>query len=220
MKNNRLVSLISGCLLINMFIPAICSGGANLKNVTVGIIDGVYYYPPSRIYKVKIPVDRKYFGGKIQGQENAVSFTDDFCHLYRIEFMPISPEKWTNLKEIDKEKYLKEMFEKWYMPLTIWNLIKESTIDYQEYLGQLFEGTYYSEVYMPKGSICKYRTSGRPFARRDGRRGILAFIHGDYGYFVSVGFEAKEDRSLEKIEDTRKNIRDAAVSFAQTIQFP
>jgi hypothetical protein len=218
MKNNILPNLIFGCLLINMFIPDICNGETESKNVTVGIIDSKYYYPPSRIYKVIIPVD-EHFGGKIDDHENSISFTDDLCHLYRIEFTPISTEGLTDLEEIGREQYLKGTFEKWYMPLTIWDSIKEATIDYQKYLGELFEGSYYAEVYIPKGATCSVSTNGGPLIKADGRRGILTFIFGDYVYFVSVGFVAEEDHSLKKKEEIRKNIKDAAIAFAQTLQF-
>jgi len=218
MKNNILVKVIAGCSLINMLFLGICFGEGKPSGAPVGTIEGTHYYPPSGIYKVIIPVD-KYFGGKIDDQENSVSFTDDLCHLYRIEFTPISEKDLVDLKGMGKNKYLKEVFEKWYMPLTIWNSIKESTIDYQEYLDSLFDGALYAEVYLPKGSTCDVSTNGGTFEKADGRRGILTFISGKYAYFISVGFVAENDRSPRKAEETRKNIRDAACSFVKTIVF-
>lgn len=218
MFNKISLSIFIGCLVICVFGPRVCFGETEARNTLAVTTDDPYYSPPSRLYKVFIPV-KKDFGGKIETEGNAVIFTDDFCKLYRIEFLPISAEGLAELEEIGREKYIEGIFNELYMPLTIWHVIKESTIDYHEYLANIFKGAYYTEVFLPNGSSCSVSVNGGSFTKTDGRRGILTFIRGDYFYFVSVGSLGRKGFESQDKEDVRKYIKDSAISFARTIEF-
>ncbi|MBM3253421.1 MAG: tetratricopeptide repeat protein, partial [Candidatus Omnitrophica bacterium] len=114
------------------------------KGRAVGIKEKIYS-SPSRVYKVPIPVDRS-LGGKIADAANAVSFTDDFCSLFRIEFSSLPPQWGSHLGKSDKEQALRDFFEQIYLPATILIAVPSASVEYREYMDQILGGTLYVEA--------------------------------------------------------------------------
>lgn len=189
-----------------------------------GTIEDNKYSPPSGLYKVLVPVD-DHFGGKIEDSPNSVSFTDDFCHIFRIEFMPSDADTKILSDEGGKESFLKSAFDNIYMQLTIFKSIPNALIEHQEYIKEIFGGAYYAQVFLPKGSICSVSSNQPPFSemapfeRVDGVRGILTFLQGQNIYFVSIGYNARDVSSPQDKEGDRDRLKKDTLSFAKTVQF-
>lgn len=181
----------------------------------VGVVENNQYSPSSKIYNVPVPINET-FGGKINDNVNGVVFTDDFCNLFRIEFLSLSSQETAYLNEIGKEKFLQEYIKKIYMPMTILADIPDASIDYQEYVENIFGGALYVEVNLPKGSTCSVSHGGSSYVKEDTKRGIVIFFHNNNIFFVSTGLEGLKEKVKEITKDL---LKDNTVSFSKTIRF-
>jgi hypothetical protein len=189
---------------------------------TIGAINGKYYFSYPKAFKVLVPVEKD-FGGIIKDSETSVIFTDDFCRLFRIEFTLLSPQEFTQvfvvLDKIGKNKFLKEFLETGYMVDVILKSMPDASIDYQEYMEQPFNGAYYAEVNLPKGSICESSVNGSPYGRKDAKRGILLFIQGSNIFVVSTQLGVVQRADNKEQERARQLLKDNTLTFAKTIDF-
>jgi len=186
----------------------------------VGIKEKIYS-SPSQVFKVPVPVDRN-LGGNIADATNAVSFTDDFGRLFRIEFSSL-PSQWgSRLGKADKEQSLKDFLEQAYLPATILKAIPDASVEYLEYMDQILGGALYAEAYLPKGSINAVSKGGSSFAREDAKRGLLLFLHKNNIFIIStclMQLSSDGSSDIKEKEKIRGLLKNNTLSFAQSIQF-
>jgi hypothetical protein len=186
-----------------------------------GSIKNKVYTSPSGRYSVPVPVE-KYLGAKFQDDPYGISFTDDFCNLFRIEVVPMPKEEIAKVKQYERKMYLENTINGMYLPSTILRVFPSSTVTYQNWYPDLKGGTLYAEVALPGGSIGVESINGAPPKRVDAERGILLFIDGEDLCVVTTSLsqirkfgETTEDR----IKRMRPTLEQNTVDFMKTIEF-
>ena len=186
-------------------------GGSGYKYSNLqGKIEDTIYISAKGKFKVPIPVNKQW-GGMIQDTPQAVSFTDDFGRLYRIE---CSNSETYKLQAIEKKSYLQEFLNGFYLPQTVFHYRPSARIIEEYYIVDLLDGAYFCIVNIPEGSITVSSSDRKNYTQHEARRGLLLFIIKNRIYIVSSDVGEK----LSKEDETRQ-IKKQLIDFTKTIIF-
>ena len=183
--------------------------------------DGIYYSLTGR-FQVPVPVSSS-MGGKTTERTGSVSFIDDLCALYRIDYKVLPKPDMQIFKKMGREKYLSSLIENSYLKTFLRKSIPEAKIDFKEYSGSASNGSLYAQIDTPKGSVCTVSRNGGPPMREDAKRGILTLLIDYRVYVITTGLSklpAPVGMSLEGLHtDQQQKLKDNTLSFTQTITF-
>jgi hypothetical protein len=87
----------------------------------------------------------------------------------------------------------------------------------EHYSPDLFNGTYFCTVNIPKGSITASSRNGKNYERNDSRRGLALFINKNKIFIVSS--DLPDTLSIESKEEEIAEINDRLIRFSKTIIF-
>jgi hypothetical protein len=183
--------------------------------------DGIYHSLTGR-FQVPVPVSSS-MGGKTNERKGSVSFIDDLCSLYRIDYGAFTEHEKQLLKKMGREKYLSSFIKNVYLDTFLRRKLPEVKIDFKEYLGGANNGTLYAQIDAPKGSVCTVSRNGGPHMRQDAKRGTLVVLVSDRIYVITTGLmqlSAPKGMSLEELHTKQEqDLKDNTMSFAKTITF-
>lgn len=176
------------------------------------------YESPSDNFTVPIPVN-PHQGGKVQSQEGAVSFSDDQGTFLRIDYYPLPTKQMEEMETIGQEEYLKSTLINKYVPKEIVANLPEAEVEYNEYMAQTLEGSYFVLLYMPGGSRI-YKTGNNGTATKlDAYRGLIAFINGEFLYIVSSQRTFLDGKTPSFIKEEAVALKQIILDFIDTIEF-
>ena len=176
------------------------------------------YDSPSGNFTVPVPVD-PHQGGKVQSQENSVSFSDDEGTFLRIDYYSLPAKQMEQMEVIGQEEYLKSTLVNQYVPEEIVANLPEAQIEYSEYMAKIFEGSYFVLLYMPGGSRI-YKTGNNGTATKlDAYRGLIAFINGDFLYIVSSQRTFLDGRTTSFMKQEAVALKQMILDFVETMEF-
>ena len=184
--------------------------------------EGIYYSRSGR-FEVPVPVHNSP-GGNIEDGKSFVSFTDDFCSLYRIDSYILTKSQKKMLKDRGREDYLEYFLDKIYFNTFLQKVeIPKPTIDFKEYLGEADNGSLYAQIDTPKSSVCTVSVNDSPPVREDAKRGTVATIFGRRIYVISTNISQVNlslfENTSEWDDEKREKLKNNTMSFAQTITF-
>ena len=193
----------------------------NYSTPRSNVKDGTYYSPTGK-FQVPVPVSSS-MGGKTNEGAGSVSFTDDLCSLYRIDYRVLNEDEKQLLNKMGREEYLASFIENDYLDTFLRKKLPGIKIDFKEYLGAADNGTLYAQIDAPKGSICTVSRNGGPHMREDAKRGTLVVLTDDRIYVVTTGLwqlPAPKGISLEELHTKQEQkLKENTMSFAQTITY-
>lgn len=177
------------------------------------------YDSPSGNFTVPVPVD-PHQGGKLQSQENTVSFSDDEGTFLRIDYYSLAAKQMEEMEFIgQQEEYLKSTLVNKYVPEEIVANLPEAQVEYSEYMPKIFEGSYFVLLYMPGGSRI-YKTGNNGTATKlDAYRGLIAFINGDFLYIVSSQRTFMDGKTTSFMKQEAVALKQMILDFVETIEF-
>lgn len=176
------------------------------------------YESPSGNFIVLIPVDSEQ-GGRIETQENAVSFSDDSGRLLRIDYFPISSKQTQEMDSVGHQEYLRSFLLSKYVPQTIVANLPDAQVKHTEYLEDVLEGAYFVLVHMPQGSTVTKTGNNGTATKLNAHRGVLAFSYGDLLYIVSSQQSFLDGEKPGSLEEEAEAIKQNVLSFVDTIEF-
>jgi hypothetical protein len=176
------------------------------------------YESPSGIFTVPVPVNLQQ-GGRIDTQEGAVSFSDDFGTFFRIDYNSLPPQQMDDLESVGQEEYLRSILLNKYVPSAIAANLPDASVDYTEYLPNTLEGAYFALVNMPEGSTIPKAGNNGTAAKCDAYRGLLAFISGDFLYIVSNQRSFFDGETPGSVKQEAEGLKQKIIGFVDTIEF-
>lgn len=192
--------------------------------------DGIHYSVIGK-FQVPVPVTDSW-GGKSNETKRSLSFVDDLCSLYRIDYAYLSDSAMHRLKEMGNEKFLGSYVQEVYLKTFLSRTIPGVKIDFKEYRGSKDNGSLYMQIDAPKGSVCKIRRNGGEPTRDDAKRGAVALIYGGRFYVIttSLGVEltskgvealhAPTPKGLEAMHASQEQkLKENTLSFSQSITY-
>lgn len=207
-------------LLITILLLAIYVV-VNLCFIRIGYgADGTYYSPIGR-FQLPVPVSSA-MGGKTTEKKGSVSFIDDMCSLYRIDYGRLGEHEKRLFKKMGREKYLSSFFTNVYLDTFLRRRMPELKIDFEEYLGDEKSGILYAQLDAPKGSVCTISSDGAPPMRLDAKRGIVVVVYGDRIFVITTelwqlplpsGITLKELHAQQE-----QQLKENTMSFMRTIK--
>lgn len=176
------------------------------------------YDSPSGNFTVPVPVD-PHQGGKVQSQENTVSFSDDEGTFLRIDYYSLPAKQMEEMEVIGQEEYLKSTLVNKYVPEEIVANLPQAQLEYSEYMAKIFDGSYFVLLYMPGGSRI-YKTGNNGTATKlDAYRGLIAFINGDFLYIVSSQRTFLDGKSANFMKQEAVALKQMILDFVETMEF-
>lgn len=176
------------------------------------------YDSPSGNFTVLVPVD-PHQGGKVQSQENTVSFSDDEGTFLRIDYYSLPAKQMEEMEVIGQEEYLKSTLVNKYVPEEIVANLPEAQVEYTEYMPKTLDGSYFVLLYMPGGSRI-YKTGNNGTATKlDAYRGLIAFINGDFLYIVSSQRTFMDGKTTSFMKQEAVALKQMILDFVETIEF-
>lgn len=173
-------------LLVTMAVLVVLYVGLFFLVPISTVTDGKYISHGGR-FEVPVPVSDS-LGGKRNEGIDFVSFVDDFCALYRIDYKVLPESEQSLLAQMGREKYLGSFLENVYLKTFLEPRFSAGIkIDFSEYLGNSDNGTLYAQIDTPKASVCTLSTDGGPAERRDAKRGTLTLLYGKRIYVITTG---------------------------------
>jgi hypothetical protein len=176
------------------------------------------YESPLGNFRVPIPVDAQQ-GGRVQSQAGVVGFSDDYGTLLRIDYYPLPLEHLEEMESTGQEAYFQSILIEKYVPQAIFAHVPGAQVKYTEYLKDVWEGSYYVIIDMPKGSTISKQENNGTVNRLDAYRGIIAFISGDFLYIVSSQRSFFNDDTPNTLAEEAQEIKENILEFVQTIEF-
>jgi hypothetical protein len=205
-----LLICVFGALIIYHFI----SPGTYAK-------EGVYYSRSGR-FEVPVPVQDSW-GGKINDGKGFVSFTDDQCRLFRIDYGGFPEAERRLLERMGRHKYLSSFLDNVYLKTFLRKRIPETSVDFEEYMSERDNGLLYAQIDAPKSSVCAVSVNKNPAVRKDAKRGILIVLYRSRIYVITTSFMLLNHKTLVDLSEwdmeLKKDLQENTISFAQTITF-
>ncbi|MEM6754195.1 MAG: tellurite resistance TerB family protein [Cyanobacteria bacterium P01_C01_bin.38] len=176
------------------------------------------YDSPHGNFTVPVPVD-PHLGGKVQSQENTVSFSDDEGTFLRIDYYSLPSKQMEEMEVIGQELYLKSTLVNKYVPEEIVANLPEAQVEYSEYMAKIFEGSYFILLYMPGGSRISKTGNNGTATKLDAYRGLIAFINGDFLYIVSSQRTFLDGRTTNFMKQEAVALKQIILDFVETMEF-
>ncbi len=176
------------------------------------------YESPSGNFTVPVPVD-PHQGGKVQSQENTVSFSDDLGTFLRIDYYSLPAKQMEQMEVIGQEEYLRSTLVNKYVPEEIVANLPEAQVEYSEYMAKIFEGSYFVLLYMPGGSRISKTGNNGTATKLDAYRGLIAFIDGDFLYIVSSQRTFMDGRTTSFMKQEAVALKQMILDFVETMEF-
>jgi hypothetical protein len=171
------------------------------------------YESPLGNFIVPVPVDPRH-GGRVQTQEGSVSFSDDLGTLLRIDSIPLSSEP-----DEEQEEYLRSILLKKYIPQTIVSNLPAASVEYTEYVEDLFAGAYFAVVNLPEGATISKTGNNGTASKVNAYRGLIAFTDGDYLYVVSSQQSFADEKTPSSVKTEAERLKQKILEFVDTIEF-
>lgn len=160
--------------------------------------DGHYYSPLGKFY---FPIPKGLGGLRMTQGTQSVSFTNDWCELYRIDYSFIPEQAYQESKQVPRNVFLEHALRNVYIRSFLQPNLPEAVIsvDHVEFMGNVFNGSLYAQLDVPKGSVCEMRYDGGAPVREDAKRGVLVVMYGDRLYIITTALSIV-DTGAEALE--------------------
>lgn len=169
-------------------------------------------------FTVPYPIDPEQ-GGKIHTSENAVTFTDDEGLFLRIDYYQIPPDFYQQIASQGREQYFQTILLDKYMPQVIFQNLPDAAIAYTEFCPEIFNGSYFVLIDLPKGShLCQQNPDGN-MVRLDAYRGLLAFDYQQFFYIITSQSSYTENQPKNSITIETSILQQEILGFVATIKF-
>ncbi|MFQ4145231.1 hypothetical protein [Chlorogloeopsis sp. ULAP02] len=176
------------------------------------------YESPLGNFTVIVPVSLQQ-GGRIDSQEGAVSFSDDFGTLLRIDYYSLPSQEFIQIDAVGQEEYLRSILLNKYVPGVIAANLPDASVGYTEYLPDTLEGAYFTLIDMPEGSTISKTQNNGTAVRLNAYRGLLAFIYGDFLYIVNSQHSFFDGETPDSIKEEAEEFKRKLLNFINTITF-
>lgn len=155
-----------------------------------GKVEGNSYVSPTGAFRVQIPVLAE-LGGKIEDNENVVTFQDDFSIYMSVACFPLDAALRLEDEMSGRQNFLTSFYKK-HIDADFKRRYPQMSVDNAVFLPKLEDGSLLTCILLPGGSMFNGRiflSDGDPLPLA--KRGNLVFVKNDYVFILSAELAEK-----------------------------
>lgn len=207
-------------LLVLLLATGVASARGDATAVLLGAIAGDTYVSPTGAFQIRIPVLPS-LGGSVRDTANVVTFRDDFGYFVTVAaFAQDSTQRWEFSTRGVKD-YLIYFFGNFVLA-DFKRFFPDTSIQSAGFAGDLMDGTLFTYILIPGGSMFSAPGFGNPAKEAAAKRGNMSFVHNGFTFVISTELSERvtEGAHFNKTpEEENKILRERLVEVARQITF-